>query len=115
MTAVLEPLRHALAALPDQVLHAVRRCVIQSGHVAPCFTAWIKHVVDWEIDRRAGAHYFMLFPEELVPLHEFTRGARCTLDRIAAELSDATLLAEGQGLLHSLRVLVARCEAYRPG
>ena len=111
MTSRLEPVRHALCTLPDEALIALRHDAIDSRHLAPSFTAWIKHMVDWELDRRAGMHYFLLFPEELVHPHEFARGARHALDVIAAALaqSDGHRMAK---LLDVLAQLVSGCERY---
>ena len=110
MTARLEPLRHALCALPDEALIPLRHAAIDTRHLAPSFTAWIKHMVDWELDRRAGMHYFLLFPEELVHPHEFARGASRALDAIAA-LQDAG--PPTRKLVCALRELVSWCEQYR--
>ena len=111
MTARLEPVRHALCALPDEALIALRHDAIDSRYLAPSFTAWIKHMVDWELDRRTGMHYCLLFPEELVHPREFARGARHALDVIAVELAH-----NGQPtnkLLDALGELVSSLEQYR--
>lgn len=108
MTARLEAVRHALCALPDESLIALRHDAIDTRYLAPSFTAWIKHMVDWELDRRTGMHYCLLFPEELVHPREFARGARHALDVIAAELAQ-----NGQkvaNLLDALRELVSCSE-----
>ena len=54
MIARLESLRDALRALPDEALIALRHDAIDTRYLAPSFTAWIKHMVDWELDRRTG-------------------------------------------------------------
>jgi len=108
MIARLESLRDALRALPDEALIALRHDAIDTRYLAPSFTAWIKHMVDWELDRRTGMHYCLLFPEELVHPREFARGARHALDVITAELAQ-----NGQKvakLLDALRELVSCSE-----
>lgn len=97
--------------LSDKALIALRHAAIGTRHLAPSFTAWIKHIVDWELDRRAGAHYFMLFPEELVHPHEFARGAKRTLTEIAAMLAQNGTPVTDE-LLDALGELVSRCEGY---
>jgi hypothetical protein len=109
----LEPLREALRALPNDALHALRDVSIQTGHFAPSFTAWIKHVADWELDRRGGMHYFLLFPEELAPPDEFARDARRALAEIRRALGGTggpNILAS---VLEALGCLLERCERYR--
>jgi hypothetical protein len=113
MTPKLEPLRHALCALSDEALIALRHAAIKTRYLAPSFTAWIKHIVDWELDRRAGAHYFMLFPEELVHPHEFVRGAQNALTQIAATLAESANPGKTDELVHSLGQILSRCEQYR--
>lgn len=106
----LDTLRHALRALPDETLVALRHAAIAHGTLSPAFTAWVKHIVDWEQDHRAGCHYYMLCPEELVHPREFARGARRALAKIAAVLAaNATPVTDE--LLDSLAQLVSRCEA----
>lgn len=112
MTARLESLRHALCTLPDEALIALRHDAIDARHLAPSFTAWIKHMVDWELDRRAGMHYFLLFPEELVEPHEFARGARNALEVITTALAQNAGKAMAR-LLDALAELVSCCEQYR--
>ena len=113
MTPKLEPLRQALCALSDDALIALRHAAIATRYLAPSFTAWIKHIVDWELDRRAGAHYFMLFPEELVPPHEFVRGARHALAEIAATFAESVVPSQTSELFDTLGQVVSRCEQYR--
>ena len=108
----LEPLREALRALPDDALHTLRDAALQASHVAPSFTAWIKHVSDWELDRRAGLHYFLLFPEELVLPQEFVRGAKQALAEIGRTLGGAGSGAAPASLLDALGCLVRCCERY---
>jgi hypothetical protein len=108
----LEPVRRALCALSEAALIELRHAAIESRHLAPSFTAWIKHAVDWELDRRAGAHYFLLFPEELVQPDEFARGARRALAEIAATLRNAIVQC-ADDVLDALEGLVWRCEQYR--
>lgn len=109
----LEPLREALRALPDDALLVLIDVVVEAGHLAPSFTAWIKHVAEWELNRRAGMHYFLLFPEELAPPDEFARDARRALAGIGRALGgtgSAGILAH---VLAALGCLVERCERYR--
>lgn len=108
MTARLEPLRDALCAVPDDALIALRHDAIHTRYLAPSFTAWVKHMVDWELDRRTGMHYFLLLPEELVQPREFARGASHALDVIAAEFgpNDRPVAR----LLDALRELVSCSE-----
>ena len=112
MTARLEPLRHALCALPDDALIALRHHAIDARHLAPSFTAWVKHMVDWELDRRAGTHYFLLFPEELVDPQEFARGARHAIEVIRPRLA-GNAGARTDGIVDALADLVSRSERYR--
>ena len=104
MTANLDRLRQALCELPNEALIALRDASIESRHLAPSFTAWIKHVVDWELDRRAGAHYYLLTPEELVLPDEFVRGAKRTLGEMAA------MPASAREVLDTLAELVSDYE-----
>lgn len=113
MTPKLEPVRQALCALSDDALIILRHAAIQTRYLAPSFTAWIKHIVDWELDRRAGAHYFMLFPEELVHPQEFVRGAKHALAEIAATFAESAAPTKTNPLLDTLGQLVSRCEQYR--
>ena len=111
MTPKLDPLREVLRVPSDEALSALRHAAIGTRHLAPSFTAWTKHMVDWELDRRAGAHYFLLFPEELVHPSEFARGAKRTLAEIAARLAPDAF--EGMDeLLDELGELVSRGERH---
>jgi len=112
MPSRLERLRQALCALSDEALIALRHAAIHTRYLAPSFTAWIKHIVDWELDRRAGAQYFLLFPEELVHPHEFARGATGALEAIAATLAE-NATPNMDELLGTLAELVSQCEKYR--
>ena len=104
MTAKLDGLRQAFCELHDEGLIALRHASIDTRHLAPSFTAWIKHAVDWELDRRSGSHYSLLIPEELVHPQEFVRGAKRTLSEMAARL------ASTQAVLDTLRELVSQYE-----
>lgn len=108
----LEPVREALRALPDDLLQALQDAAFRMSNVAPGFTAWIRHVSDWEIDRRAGLHYFLLFPEELARPHEFVYGAKSALAEIERALGDGGHLFTVVLLLDALAALVRRCERY---
>jgi len=109
----LEPLREALRALPDPALPALRDAAMQASHLAPSFTAWIKHVSDWELDRRAGLHYFLLFPEELASPEEFVRGACRVLAEIGDALGGAHEPCTLASLLDALRCLVQSFGRYK--
>ena len=113
MSPRLEPLRAALRALPDDALLELLDVVVQAGYLAPSFTAWIKHVAEWELDRRAGMHYCMLFPEELATPAEFARDA-------TRALADVGRAIRGTGdpriidrLLDALGGVVRACERYK--
>ena len=113
MAATLEPLREALAALSDVSLRHVRQAAVRECCGAPGFAAWVVQAIDWEASRRSGDPRVLLFPEELVPLHEFGGGARRTLDAITASLASASGLAALHPLIQALGALVARGEGYR--
>jgi hypothetical protein len=109
----LESLRAAFGALPDDALHALRDVAMHAGHVAPSFTAWIKHAANWELDRRAGVHYFLLFPEELANPDEFVRGAERALAEILRALDGSCGACTLTRLSNALRRLVRGCEHYK--
>jgi hypothetical protein len=113
MPARLEPLRMAIGALPDDVLYTLRDVAIEVGHVAPSFTAWIKHATLWELDRRAGVHYYLLFPEELADPDEFIRGAERALAEIRHALGGSCCARTLASLSDALGRLVRRCEHYK--
>ncbi len=98
--------------MPDDALHALRDAVLQASHLAPGFIAWIEHVSDWELDRRAGRHYFLLFPEELAHPHEFLRGARQALAELGPTLAGSGSPCTLASLLETLECLVRSCERY---
>jgi hypothetical protein len=80
----LESVRDALRAASSEALAALQAAAVRHRHLAPSFTAWVKHMVDWELDRRAGVHYAHLVPDELVDRGEFARGAVSALARMDA-------------------------------
>ncbi|HSC99648.1 MAG TPA: hypothetical protein VLI21_12150 [Casimicrobiaceae bacterium] len=113
MPARLEPLRAAFGALPDDVLYMLRDIALQVGHVAPSFTAWIKHATVWELDRRAGVHYYLLFPEELANPDEFVRGAERALAEIRRALGGRCSDCSLTSLSDALGRLVRWAERYK--
>ena len=113
MPARLEPLRAAFDAVPDAVLHRLRDVAMDVGHVAPSFTAWIKHATVWELDRRAGVHYYLLFPEELADPEEFVRGAERALAEIRRALGASCCPRALTSLSDALGCLVRWSEHYK--
>ena len=79
-------MRHALGPLPDATVVALRDSVSPLSHLAPGIMAWLVHLTNWELDRRVGQHYFLLFPDELMEPHELAQGARVALASLARAL-----------------------------
>src|SRR5438093_469672 len=52
----------ALAALSDRELLGLRAGVASAPDAVPGLVAWIEHVVDWEIARRANRYYQLQGP-----------------------------------------------------
>jgi hypothetical protein len=50
----------ALAAVPDQELHALRTTLGGEPVIAPSMFAWLEAAIDWEINRRAGSSHHEL-------------------------------------------------------
>jgi len=113
MPARLEPLRAAFGALPDDVLHSLRDVAMHVGHVAPSFTAWVKHATIWELDRRAGVHYYLLFPEEVADPDEFVRGAERALAEIRHALGGSCCDVRLTSLSDALGCMVRWSERYK--
>lgn len=61
-----DPVRTALAALAPIRLHALRAVAAAPTTIAPELMLWLEHATAWESDRRAGLHYALHAPSDLV-------------------------------------------------
>ena len=56
----------ALAALSDRELHAMVAMVDDGPQLASSLFGWIKHVCDWELNRRDGVDFPLRPPEDAI-------------------------------------------------
>ena len=62
----LSPFVAALAELGDDELHTLIATTNAAPQVAPGFLAWLEHVADWELRRRAGLDFPLQSPDAAI-------------------------------------------------
>ncbi len=102
----------ALGKMRDADLQTIFAGTSETPYTMTGFVAWLEHLADWELDRRAGRDYLLQLPEAAMPSTEsamnvataMTWGESCDRDIPAvAELFNAVLsaLAESREPAHA--------------
>jgi hypothetical protein len=92
MDAELLQVIAALADVADADLHALIWTVNSLPQLASGLFAWIEHIADWEINRRAGLEFPLQPPDAAIPPEEDARSIAAAVtmrEQVADDLDHA--------------------------